>query len=385
VPAPQICTPTRDTASLLAMALTWAKALAWRLRRQLLDPRGTGSVADVVRRLGAVPAWPDAAAEVAVGARRSGGTSGDAAEALATGKVVKVYAFRGATHLMTPGDAGAYLALRASSRMWELPSWESYYRLAPSDWPRFREYVRQALDDGPLTRTELADAFGRSSRYRHLRTLVAEGNDTLLKPLTWQGDMGIGPGRDGEATFLRLDSIPGWAGLPDLDVAGPTAIAAYLRAHGPAARDQIHDWFGKGLGAKRRAVTRWLGQLDERCAQITIQGDRVLLLRDDVDDLQATSVSSTVRLLPGRDPWVMAPGTSDAHVVPPAHREAVSRSANLVVFRGVVAGTWTLHGERLGIAWFPESGPVPRVALDDETAVLGAFLNRPLQAKVDAS
>ena len=42
------------------MALTWAKVLGWRMRRQLLDPVGTGSVVDVVRRLGAVPAWPDA-------------------------------------------------------------------------------------------------------------------------------------------------------------------------------------------------------------------------------------------------------------------------------------------------------------------------------------
>jgi hypothetical protein len=366
------------------VALTWVNVLAWRLRRQLLDPRGSGSVADVVERLGAVPAWPDAAAELAVGARRTGAKSGDAAKALAAGKVVKVYAFRGATHLMTPEDAGAFLAVRASSRMWELPSWASYYRLAPADWPRFREYVRQALDEGPLTRTELAEAFGRSSRYRHLRTVVAEGNDTLLKPLTWQGDMGLGPGREGEATFLRLDSVPGWAGIPDLDEAGPTVIAAYLHTYGPAAAEQVHDWVGKGLGGKRRAITRWLDQLDDRCEHITVDGDRVLLLRDDVDDLHATSLSSAVRLLPGRDPWVMAPGTSDARVVPPAHREAVSRSGNLVVSRGVVAGTWTLRGERLEIAWFEESGRVPRAALDDEATLLATFLGRPLQARVDA-
>jgi hypothetical protein len=367
------------------MALTWATALAWRLRRQLLDPRGTGSVADVVARLGAVPAWPDAAAELAVGARRAGARSGDAAAALATGRLVKVYAFRGATHLMTPEDAGAYLALRASSRMWELPSWQSYYDLAPSDWPRFREYVRQTLGEGPLTRTELADALGRSSRYRHLRTAVTEGNDTLLKPLTWQGDIGLGPGRNGEATFLRLDSVPGWAGIPDRDQAGPTVIAAYLRSYGPAAEQRIHDWFGKGLGAKRRDVTRWLGQVDERCAHITVDGDDVLLLRDDLDDLQATSASTAVRLLPGRDPWVMAPSTSDAHVVPPAHREAVSRSANPVVFRGAVTGTWTLRGERLDIAWFEESGRVPRAALDEEAAALSTFLGRPLEATVEAA
>ncbi len=365
------------------MALTWARALGWRLRRQLLDPVGNGSVDDVVARLGAVPAWPEAAAELAIGARRTDGKSGDATRALAARKVVKVFAFRGGMHLMTPQDAGAYLALRASGRMWELPSWESFYGLAPSDWPRFRDYVRRALAEGPLTRSEFEAALGRSSRYRHLRAIVAEGNDTLLKPLTWQGVMGIGPVRDGETTFLRLDDVSGWAGIPDLDEAGPAVIAAYLRTYGPATLDRIHDWFGKGLGAKPQAITRWLDQLAEQCEQVTIDGDRVLILREDVDDLRTTSTSTAVRLLPGRDPWVMAPGTSDTRVVPAARREPVSRSANLVVSCGVVAGTWTLRGERLDVAWFKESGRVPRTALDQEAAALAKFLNRPLDLEVE--
>ncbi len=365
------------------VALTWARALGWRLRRQLLDPVGTGSVADVVRRLGAVPAWPDTTSEFAIGARRTGGRFGDAAQALAAGHVVKVFAFRGATHLMTPGDAGAYLALRASSRMWELPSWESFYELSASDWPQFRDYVRRALAEGPRTRSELATALGRSSRYRHLRTVVAEGNDTLLKPLTWQGDMGLGPVRDGEATFLRLDDIPGWAGIPDLDEAGPAVITAYFRTYGPATADRVYDWFGKGLGAKRQAISRWLDQLDERLESITIEGDSVLVLQDDIDDLRTTPASTAVRLLPGRDPWVMAPGTSDARVVPPVRREAVSRSANLVISGGAVAGTWTLRSERLNVVWFKESGRVPRTALDQEVAALAKLLDRPLDAEVE--
>jgi hypothetical protein len=242
------------------------------------------------------------AAELSIGARRTDGRVGDVSRALAAAQVVKVFAFRGATHLMMPRDAGAYLALRASSRMWELPSWNSFYGLAPSDWPRFRAYVRQALGEGPLTRSELAGALGRSSRYRHLRTVVAEGNDTLLKPLTWQGDMGLGPVRDGETTFVRLDDVPGWAGIPDLEEAVPTVLAAYFRTYGPATPARVHDWFGKGLGAKRQAVTRWLDQLGEQCAQVTIDGGRVLVLREDLDELRKAPVSAAVRLLPGRDP-----------------------------------------------------------------------------------
>jgi hypothetical protein len=353
------------------------------MRRQLLDPIGAGSVTDVVGRLGAVPAWPDAAAELAVGARRRDGRTGDAAAALAANQVVRVFTFRGATHLMTPQDAGAYLAVRASSRMWELPSWVSFYDLAPADWPRFREFVRNALADGPLTLSELTAALGRSSRYRHLRAIIDDGNETVLKPLTWQGDMGLAPARDGETTFRRLDDVPGWAGIPDLDEAGPAVVAAYLHTFGPADAGRVHDWVGKGLGARRPAVERWLDGLSDRLETLAVEGQEVLALREDVDELRTASTSSAVRLLPGRDPWVMAPGTSDARVVPPARRDLVSRSANLVVARGVLAGTWTVRAERLEVSWFAEAGRVPRTALDAEAARLSTFLERPLITAVE--
>ena len=364
-------------------ALTSPKVLGWRVHRQLLDPVGEGSVVDVVARLGAVPAWPDQTMELAVGARRTDGRTGDVARALAANRVVKVFAFRGGTQLMTPQDAGAYLAVRASSRMWELPSWVSFYRLEPEDWPRFREFVRDTVADGPLTLSELTAAFGRTSRYRHLKEIIDEGNETLLKPLTWQGDVSLAPARDGEITFRRLDHVPGWAGMPDVDVAGPAVVAAYLHTYGPAPLARVHDWVGKGLGAGRPAVTRWLGLLDERLETVTIDGDEVLALGEDVDDLRTASASTAVRLLPGRDPWVMAPGTSDARVVPPSRRELVSRSANMVVARGVLAGTWTVRDARLEVIWFAESGRVPRTALDDEAARLSTFLGRPLELTVD--
>lgn len=360
------------------MGYTWARALGWRLRRQLLDPVSVGTVADVVERLGAVPAWPDASAELAIGARRTDGRSGDVAHALAAGKLINIFAFRGATHLMTPAHAGDYLAVRASSRMWELPSWQSFYGLTPDDWPPFREFVRHALAERPLTRAELIAALDGSGRYRHLSTILSDGNDTLLKPLTWQGDMALGPVRGREATYLRLADVPDWKGVPVLDDAGPRVVASYLRTYGPATADRVHAWFGEGLGAKRRDITRWLDQLDGQLEQISIEGDRVLAFRNDLEDLRTTTASDAVRFLPGRDPWVMASGTSDVRIVPANHRGVVGRTANLVMWRARVAGTWTIRGQRLEVAWFTEAGRVPRTALDGEVTVLAKFLDRPL-------
>ena len=119
------------------LSLSWLGALAWRMRRQLLDPVGATSTADVVSTLGAVASQLDpAAAELGVRTRRQRSRPGDVARALDGGRIIRTFAFRGATHLMTPDEAGVYLALRAASRMWERPSWQSHYQLTPAELAR---------------------------------------------------------------------------------------------------------------------------------------------------------------------------------------------------------------------------------------------------------
>ncbi len=361
------------------MSLTWAQSLAWRLRRQLLDPVGAGSVAEVVERLGAVPAWPEQSADLAVGARREGSRAGDVARAVEAGEVVKAYTFRGATHLMTVASAGAYLALRASGRQWELPSWIETYGLAAADWPAFREAVRDAVAEVPLTREELAAALARKRRYRLAAAGLTNRSDTLLKPLMWQGDLCFGPARDGHATLRRLDAVPGWAGLPDVDEAGRRAVSAYFRTYGPASPDRLQYWLGEGLSAGRKAIRGWVDDLSDRLVSLDVEGETTLLLQEDVDELAAASPSSAVRLLPGQDQWVMGPGTADPRVVPPARRPVVSRGAHLVVVGGVVSGTWAVKGDRVDVAWFPEATPAGREDLAPEVGRLSTMLDRTLE------
>jgi hypothetical protein len=352
------------------------------MRQQLLDPVGTESVAGVVRRLGAIPALPDAAAELAVRARRERSRPGEVARALAEGRIIKTFAFRGATHLVTPEDGGAYLALRAASRMWELPSWQSCYGLTPSDWPVLRKAVREALAGGPMTREELGAAVTARPKFRHLGFAFTDRSWTLLKALTWQGDMSFGPPRDGHATFQRLDSNPRWAGVPDLDEAGMRAVEAYFRAYGPATAGHVHYWLGEGLGAGRKRIRSWIAGFGDRLAAVDIDGESAYVLREDLEDLVATAATTAVRLLPGYDQWVLGPGTADAHVVPPARRNLVSRQANIVIAGGVVSGTWSLTGDQVVIAWFAEAGPPAREELAEQVARLATILDRPIQAAV---
>jgi hypothetical protein len=338
-------------------------------------------VADVVRRLGAVLSMDESLAELAVRTRRTTSRAGELAKALADGTVIKAFAFRGSMHYLSPEDGGIYLALRSAGRQWELPSWVEYYRLGPSDWPDFRAAVREALSDGPLTVRELGDVLTRHRAYRHLKPVFDEGAGTLVKPLTWQGDMSFGPPRDGQHTFQRLDLNPRWTGVPELDDAGPRAIRAYLRTYGPATLDHVHYWLGNGLSAGRRRLDRWLSELRDELVAVDVEGTTAYVVREDADSLGAARASSTVRFLPGHDQWVMGSGTKDVHVTPQSRRDPVTRKANLVIMGGVVCGTWASKDDELTVRWLDERRR-PDEDIEQEAARLAGILGRDLRLRL---
>lgn len=365
------------------VSITRAAALGWRAERQLLDPVGSASIAEVVSRLGAVLSMDESLAELAVRTRRTTSRPGELAEALATGEVINAFAFRGSMHYLAPGDGGAYLALRAAGRQWELPSWVEFYGLEPADWPGFRAAVREALAEGPLTVPELGRALTSRPAHRHLAPVFDGDPWTLLKPLTWQGDMSIGPSREGQRTFQRLDDNPRWAGIPELDDAGPRAITAYLRGYGPATPGHVHYWLGDGLSAGRKRLDRWLSELGDRLAPVDVEGTTAYVLADDLDSIAVARPSDAVRLLPGHDQWVMGLSTKDTDVTPAPLRQAVSRKSNPVTVGGVVRGTWSVRGDRLTVAWSDGTPPTP--GLEEEAARLGALLGTDLHLAVEVA
>src|SRR4029453_18683644 len=159
-----------------SLSISWAQALAWRLLRQFLFPRGSHPIEGVVGRLGAVKADPQDGAELSIRVRQTESRPDEVASALDDGRLIKTFAYRGATHLLTPEGASVALALRASSRMWELPSWESYYGLKPSDWPALLDAAREALSGEPLTFDEFGAAITTAPRFRHLAVAFRERN-----------------------------------------------------------------------------------------------------------------------------------------------------------------------------------------------------------------
>ena len=106
--------------------------------------------------------------------------------------------------------------------------------------------------------------------------------------------MSFGPPRDGRATFQRLDGNPRWAGIPDLDEAGMRAVEAYFRAYGPATPDHVHYWLGEGLGAGRKRIQSWIAGFGDRLAAVDVDGESAYVLREDLEELAATTATTAV-------------------------------------------------------------------------------------------
>lgn len=366
--------------------LTWPQVLAWRMRRHFLDPIGKGSVPEVVRRLCGVQTQVASSAELAVRVRRKVSRRAEVARALSEGRIIKTWAMRGALHLLTPEDAGAFLSLMASGRSWERPSWERYFGMTAKHWDMLRPAVRKALDGRILTRDELVAAVIAQRRLGHLGEALRSGWGTLLKPLAWQGDLCFGPSQGNRVTFMRPEAASSrWAGVPDPDEAAPVAIAAYLGAYGPATFDAFGHWLAGGWFGKRR-LRAWFDALGDRLAEVEVEGQRVHVLAEHLDELAATKPTTAVRLLPGFDQYVLGPGTADGHVVPAARRAAVSKQSGwispVVVAGGIVKGTWELDGDQVRVGWFKEAGEPPRSKIKAEVDRLSSTLDRGLHSEV---
>jgi hypothetical protein len=369
-----------------AARLTWDQVLAWRLRRQYLEAPAPSPI-DVVRRLCGVQAQVVSAAETAVGVRLALDGPGAVAPAMQDRAVIKTWAMRGTLHLLPADVAGAYLALIASLKTWERPSWQKAF-ISTAQVATLAEIAAEVLEGRTLSRDDLVSEVLARTHDAPLAEHLRSGWGAVLKPLAWQGLLCQGPWDGNRVTFTSPQTwSPAWGGIPDLDEAARVAIPAYLGAYGPASMAAFDAWLTRGASSKR-LLRDWFAAAGDQLTTVEVEGESAFARREDVDEMLATVASGTVRLLPAFDQYVLGPGTGDRHVIPPAHRPDVSRTAGwiapVLVVGGRVVGTFETRESTLEVTMFEDSPPVLTALLKAETARISNLMGKRLTLVVRA-
>jgi Winged helix DNA-binding domain len=361
--------------------LTWSSVLAWRMRRQHLAVRADDPLR-VISEVAGLHAQVFSSAELTLWARVDGLARGWLEEALWQRRaLVKTWAMRGTLHLLPSDELERYVGALARLRpRHHVGSWQRAYGLTLEQADAMLAAVADALGGGPMTRDELATAVGSRVGDAAVAERLGSGFGELLKPAAFTGDLCFAP-NDGR--LVRFTRPASW--LEDFTPPGPSEAAAselvrtYLRAYGPAPREQFQRWFGMTSPAE---AGRWIAALGDEVVEVGVEGLRGWMLLRDVEEAAATSPSGAVRLLPAFDHYVVAaPRDADA-VLAPAHRARVYRPQGwlspVVLVDGRMCGTWE-HELKSGaltvtVTPFAPLDEAVRAGVEDEAERLAAFL-----------
>jgi hypothetical protein len=361
----------------VAADLTWPQVHAFRLQRHHLATRAPArGLVRVAGDIAGAQAQLMSAAELQLGVRSKCGVE-DVRNALWKDKtLVKTWLMRGTLHLIPSADLPLYTAAMRSRRVWPNDTWLKWVQLTEPELLSLIATIGDALEQ-PLTREELIARVGRTSS-DHVRTVLKSGWSTLLKPVARAGRLCFGPSRGQSVTFVRPDVwLPSWQDL-DPDQSLLEVVRRYLRAYGPATKDDFSCWWGARSSVGKAA---WAG-LTSELVPVSIEGRRADALEADLQNLTAEPHGSTVRLLPSFDPYLMGYNNRD-HLFDPAYRARVSRTAGwisaVVLVDGRVSGTWshTVARQTLRIEVDPftklpaKIRPEIRARADEVAATLG--------------
>lgn len=327
--------------STAAVRLTWAQALAWRVgQHRLAAPDGAAEPVDLVAHLAGVQAQVQSSAAQVLAVR--GAADADVERLLWHDRaLVKTWAMRGTLHLLPAREWRTWVAV-LRTREWRItPGWVKYHGITEAELKAVTEAIPEALAGEPLTRDELADRIAAITGHAHLGEQLRSGWAAVLKPAANRGLLCQGPPRGTNVTFTDPAR---WLGDnepdPDPDTAMATVLARFLDAYGPATREDLARWLGVTPKAARLVLVAHGGDLVE----VDVEGHSAWMTPAGAAAAAAAGTPAGVHLLPGFDPYVLAPISHRAHTIPDGRVDAVSRSAGwispVLLVDGRIAGTW---------------------------------------------
>jgi hypothetical protein len=324
--------------------VTWRQVARWRFRRQLLVEPAADALS-VAQRVCGLHAQVASCTELIAGVRSAAPPDLDTA-VWHDRTLVRTWAMRGTLHLLPADELNLWVGAltdRESRRRFP-PSWEREHGVTGAQLHAITDAVGQVLGPEPLSRAELAAAIVARLGDPALTAPLSTGWGALLKPAAARGLLCSGPATDGAVSFV---SPAAWLGRPvrpvDAAAANREVLLRFLAANGPATAVDIGRWWGEQPGPARR----WIREHADALATVEIDGEAGFVVRaEDAAELAATpdAPAGDVRLLPGFDPWVIAPLSHRAWTIPEDRTAEVSRTAGwispVLVVDGAVAGVW---------------------------------------------
>jgi hypothetical protein len=324
----------------VAAELSWPQVHGFRLARHHLARRAPiTDLARVVGDIGGVQAQVMSAAELQVAVRADCRVEDVRAALWKDKRLVKTWLMRGTLHLLPAEDLPLFTAAMHTHWVRTRNAWLKFVEMNESEFTELIDAIGQALDGQALTREELIARVG-NGRSERVQAVLKSGWGGILKPVARSGLLCFGPSRGQSVTFVQPRQWLGpWRDL-DPEAALIEVARRYLRAYGPATKNDFARWFGtwSGIGS-----TAWAG-LAEEIAPVSIEGQRADLLTADIDRISSDTPEPSVRLLPNFDPYLLGHVNRD-HLFASEHRSRVSRTAGwisaVVLVDGRVVGTWT--------------------------------------------
>ena len=347
-----------------------------RLHNQCITRTAHRGPADVVSWLGAVQAQEFGPAKWALGLRLPETTTEAALDrAFDAGRILRTHVMRPTWHFIAAPDIRWMLELTAPRVHQVLSHYCRKLGLDAAVRTRAAAAFERALDEGPLTRSELGAQLEREG-------ITAKGVPLAMLTIYAELEAVIcsGPRRGKEFTYAQLAArAPRALRLPR-DEALSKLTRRYFRSHGPATIRDFVWWSGlKAADAKR-------GLEINRAKTVIVDGTAYWKIGDDPrQDLGEPAVE----LLPIYDEYLVS--YRDRHAVPHGPTVVPLRSGGGVRFQhalivaGQVAGTWrvTRSAEQVLLDIFPlrRLTRIDRTHLGRVVERYGRFLGMPVEIR----
>jgi hypothetical protein len=325
------------------IALQWPQVHAWRMSQHGLSPRfSSQDVVGAVTRTGGIQAQVMSAAELAVCTRVEGLAPHDVQAAIFQDHtLVKTWAMRGTLHVLAARELPLYVA----ARDWQhTASWSKYFAelgLESAQQEAFLLAIPHVLEQGPLTRLQLADAVAKHTGVAHVRDVILSSSwGTPLKPSAYRGELCLGPGQGKTVTFMNPRAWMGTWQPIEPQLALQELARRYLRAYGPATADDFAFWWGCG----KTLAKNLFQSIEEEVEEVEVEGWRAFALRATLPLIQSVEPVETVHLLPLFDAYTIGVPRDCEPLLAAAYKRQVFNLQGwtfaVILVNGSIQGVW---------------------------------------------